>query len=45
MLITNYEHTISYFHIFIKGFSNMCKFAHIMKFKVVSIYWNLCILY
>jgi len=28
-----------------KGFSNMGKFAHVKKFKVVSVHWNLCILY
>ena len=22
------------------GFSNMCKFAHVKKFKVVSVCWN-----
>jgi len=29
----------------IKGFFIMCKFAHVKKFKVVTLTWNLCFLY
>jgi len=28
-----------------KSFSIMCKFAHVKKFKVVSLHWNLNVLY
>ena len=28
-----------------KGFSIMCKFAHVKKFNVVTLTWNLYILY